>query len=169
MKKEVRFQSSDGRFTLSLKQRQVNDLLRLSRQAGRRETGGVLVGYYNESLDCAQVTQVSKPPRDSQGSWSRFERGTEGLREWLAKLWGAPKRTYYLGEWHFHPYALPEASAQDRSQMVAISKHPAYSCPEPLLLILGGDPGGDWEARAYVFPIKEGCVELHVVRTTRRG
>jgi hypothetical protein len=75
-----------------------------------------------------------------------------GVERWLAKLWSAPQRTYYLGEWHFHPYASPEASATDAAQMRTIATSAGYRCPEPLLLVLGGDPNGDWKLRAYVFP-----------------
>src|SRR5262249_3629493 len=92
-----------------------------------------------------------------------FERGVDGLAAWLATLWRAPRKTYYLGEWHYHPHASPDASPQDRAQMITFSRNLAYACPEPLLVIVGGDPDGAWDARAYVFPVREGCISLRRV------
>jgi integrative and conjugative element protein (TIGR02256 family) len=163
MKPTLTFRSSDGRFGLLLDEHRVEELLRFTRRAARRETGGVLVGYYENTLDRACVTQVSPPPRGSHASGWTFERGAAGLREWLASLWNAPRRRYYLGEWHFHPRASPEASGQDRAQMMAFAASREYACPEPVLLILGGDPRDAWDVRAYVFSVRERCIELHRV------
>lgn len=155
MNKALEFRSRDTRFAVRIPGPQVKSLLKFAREAGRRETGGILVGYYSTKLDCAHVTEVSAPPSDSKaGGWS-FERGVRGLAKQLSTLWNASTRTYYLGEWHFHPYASPEASGDDRRQMRAISVNDDYRCPEPLLLILGGDPNSAWDARAYVFPVTQ--------------
>lgn len=152
MKKTLEFESHDKRFALTIPGPQVRALLGFARRAGRRETGGLLVGYYGAQLDRAHVTVVSPPPPDSRASGWSFERGVRGLTSWLADLWSSPTQRYYLGEWHFHPHASPEASRDDRRRMVGISANKGYRCPEPLLLILGGDPNARWEARAYVFP-----------------
>jgi integrative and conjugative element protein (TIGR02256 family) len=154
------FRSRDYRFGLTLGQAQVRTLLRFTRTAGAKETGGVLVGRYSEELDLAYITQVSAPPRDSKAGGYSFERGYQGLQAWLLKLWRAPEPTYYLGEWHFHPYASPEASGPDREQMRSIAASASYACPEPVLLILGGDPKGAWDVRAYVFPQRAEVVPL---------
>lgn len=154
--------STDRRFGLSLGQAQVRTLLRFTRSAGAKETGGVLVGRYNDRFNRAEVRTVSSPPRDSKAGWCHFERGSAGLEVWLLKLWRARARTYYLGEWHFHPYASAEASAHDRAQMRAIAADTRYACPEPVLLILGGNPRGAWNALAYVFPRDGDTVSLVV-------
>ncbi len=151
MKEGLRFRSEDGRFGLTLEPRHVRALLRLAQRAGRQETGGVLAGYYSDALDCAHVTRVSPPPRDSKAGGARFERGTAGLRQWLQRLWTGPRMAYYLGEWHFHPHASPEPSAQDCAQMFALAENEIARCPEPILLIIGGDPHGEWQVRALVF------------------
>jgi len=155
--------STDRRFGLSLGRAQVRTLLRLTRSARAKETGGVLVGHYNDAFSRAEVCTVSSPPRDSKAGWCHFERGSAGLEAWLLKLWRASARTYYLGEWHFHPYASAEASAHDRAQMRAIAADTRYACPEPVLFILGGDPRGAWDARAYVFPSDGDTVPLAVL------
>jgi hypothetical protein len=118
------------------------------------------VGHYGEGLDWALVTKVSAAPRDSMAGRYSFERGVQGLERWLKRLWKAPRRAYYLGEWHFHPHGSAAASAHDRAQMTAISRSPAYRCPEPVLLIVGGDPGSSWRASAYVFPSGGNAVPL---------
>ncbi len=159
--------SADRRFGLSLGKPQVRSLLRLTRAAGTKETGGILVGRYNDGLDRAEVLTVSRPPRDSKAGRYHFECGTEGLEAWLLKLWRSPARTYYLGEWHFHPYASAEASAHDRAQMRAIARDTRYACPEPVLLILGGDPRNAWQVRAYVFPRDSDTVSLGVLEIAR--
>jgi hypothetical protein len=66
-----------------------------------------------------------------------------------------------LGEWHFHPYATPSASADDERQMLTIADDPRYHCPEPILLIMGGDPSGAWTMAAYVFTRSGGRLRLH--------
>jgi hypothetical protein len=154
--------STDHRFGLSLRRTQVRVLLRLARNARAKETGGILVGRYNDAFDRADVLTISPPPRDSRAGWCHFECGSDGLEAWLLKLWRAPTRTYYLGEWHFHPYASALASSNDQEQMRAIAADARFACPEPVLLILGGDPHGTWEARAYVFTRDGAAVSLGV-------
>jgi integrative and conjugative element protein (TIGR02256 family) len=167
MSAALAFRSADGRFGLAVPALQVRVLLRLARKAHHVETGGILVGSYSATLDCAHVTGVSAAPKDSKASGWSFERGVRGLERWLIKLWNAPQRSYYLGEWHFHPHASPEASLCDRTQMVAISHNASYRCPEPLLLVLGGDPNHIWDARAYAF--HAGAVSLALERGRTRA
>ena len=87
-------------------------MLELCSHATPDETGGVLVGTYTSEHDCALVLEVSAAPADSQMGRSWFSCGTRGLSVWLRQLWHG-KREYYLGEWHFHPYARVEPSPTD--------------------------------------------------------
>lgn len=121
------------------------------RDAGEVETGGILIGRYTERHDCAVVDHVTGPTEDSRATRTRFRRGTAGLQKLLDRLWRRERR-YYLGEWHFHPGAASEPSSVDRRQLRSIARDPGYSCPEPILLIIGGNPSGDWTATAFVFP-----------------
>jgi hypothetical protein len=54
------------------------------------------------------------------------------------------RKEHYLGEWHFHPFAAPSPSSIDYSQMAEIAVSRSWRCPEPVLLIIGGDPRGEW-------------------------
>lgn len=164
MKKALRFRSEDGRFGVDLAPRQVAAMLKHTKRAGRQETGGVLVGYYNDAHDCAHVTCISPPPKGSSSSETRFERGSDGVARWLQRLWRSPKSVYYLGEWHFHPGVFPDPSAQDCAQMMAIARRESAHCPEPILLILGGDPSREWHICACVFPEGRRMITLTPVR-----
>ena len=83
----------------------IKDSLHAMRQAQLpRETGGVLVGYYDFTLKAVFIVAALPAPPDSKGTRSGFERGTEGLRERIAEI---SRRTAgivgYIGEWHSHP------------------------------------------------------------------
>jgi hypothetical protein len=77
-------------------------------------------------------------------------RGVRGVQQVVDRYWrrGA---AYYLGEWHFHPFAEPELSDLDRWSMRGIAASLLYNCPEPIVLLIGGDPAGDWNASAWAF------------------
>jgi integrative and conjugative element protein (TIGR02256 family) len=112
-------------------------------KAHRLETGGILIGHYTPLGDQAIITEVTGPPRDSIASRWSFIRGLHGLQRLINQAWR--RHDYYLGEWHFHPFASPIPGDRDRRQVIAFSKNPAYRCPEPILLVVGGDPriGGE--------------------------
>ncbi|AZA87565.1 hypothetical protein EG349_12560 [Chryseobacterium shandongense] len=101
------------------------------------ETGGILVGMYDPDLQSAIITKVIGPPSDSKHGRTTFVRGTKGVKKTLDILW--KEGQYYIGEWHYHPKALPIASSQDIKQMKKISKSILYRCPEPVMLIVGQD------------------------------
>lgn len=123
------------------------------------ETGGIFVGEYSEEGDCALVAAVSGAPADSRAGRAWFYRGVRGLQVWLDRLWHR-ERKYFLGEWHFHPYAEPTPSGTDKRQLTEIAKASSYHCQEPILVIIGGDPKGEWRIRSFVFPRDHAFVEL---------
>jgi len=118
------------------------------------ETGGILVGYYNQRRDTAVLTQLPPTPSDSLSSRARFVRGLRGLQQLLARLWhqSPERREYYLGEWHYHPGQAPVPSPRDEAQMRAIAEDRKYRCPEPVLVIVGGSPSVGWSTAAHVYP-----------------
>jgi len=100
--------------------------------------------------DCAMVQSVTGAPVDSKTGRTWFERGIRGLQAKLDLLWRR-NEGYYLGEWHFHPFGAPIPSSIDNKQLQKISRSRLYRCPEPLLIILGGDPAASWSLRCFLF------------------
>jgi len=147
----LKFKTLDGVFSLSVDYSIVEKILNLCKIAPNVETGGILVGQYNTDHDAALVTDISGPPEDSRKTHSTFFRGVKGLQIWLNHIWRS-NREYYLGEWHYHPFASAEASSVDIHQLKENSENGPLVCPEPVLLIIGGDPNSQWVARAYIYP-----------------
>ena len=131
------------------------------RRSDSVETGGILIGHYTKDESTAVVTEALPPPKDSARGRSWFHRGVAGLRGLLAKRWESELRTYYVGEWHFHPASIVEPSGEDLNQMHAISADQRYHCREPIMVIVGkAAPGEDRPVRAFVFPNEAPFVEF---------
>ncbi len=158
---DLSFFSDDRRFGLQIMCSPLRHIISLCQKANNSETGGIFLGTYSPDHSCAIVSQTSDPPNDSEAGHSWFYRGVKGMKTLLHKVWKT-NREYYLGEWHYHPYSSPDPSTIDINELCRISKNKSYSCPEPVMLIIGGDPFGQWSVRAFVFPngIK---IELHKV------
>jgi hypothetical protein len=141
----------------------LRDLDRMCTAAGDIETGGVLIGRYSADLAVAIVREATQPPSDSRQGPSWFIRGVAGLRDMLVRRWRSKERTYYVGEWHFHPASHVEPSTDDFTQMVQIARTDDYNCREPLLVILGAarSKDRDREVRAFVCPAARSPIELH--------
>ena len=159
----VEFWSKSGEFGLKIADQELSQIINISTQANTKETGGILVGFYTETHDCAVVTAVSGAPPDSQSGRNWFSRGVAGLQRWLNLLW-LKKQYYYLGEWHLHPNGAPNPSQTDIDQMEAITTSSLYRCPEPILLIVGGSSTLGWKMRAFIFLQNEGFIELARVK-----
>jgi integrative and conjugative element protein (TIGR02256 family) len=136
--KALCLRSDDGRFGIELRAKHVTFLVAECQKARNEETGGILIGHYSPDHAMAFVTEVTSAPIDSKRGATWFDRGVQGLKDKLRTSW-RKAGTFYLGEWHFHPGAAPNPSHVDSSQMANIARSPEYSCPEPILLIVGGD------------------------------
>lgn len=123
-----------------------------------RETGGIIIGYYSRGHDMAVVTRVSGPPEDSIQKKTWFSRGVHGLQRLLNALWASGE--FYLGEWHYHPSSEPVPSGIDDHQMEVFSQNSLLSCPEPILLIIGGNPRAKWTSSAIVYRRNKERIEM---------
>src|SRR5579875_60575 len=130
------YKSADKRFGVQIDAECVDDMVAHIKTAGNKETGGILIGFYNEQRDAAIVKKITGPPSDSRSDRTWFNRGVKGLQQLLNKVW--KERQYYLGEWHYHPNASPDPSFCDKAQMINIATSAQYHCPEPILIIIGG-------------------------------
>ena len=134
-------------------------------QAGTRqrsadhETGGLLFGEFDETLEIAWVSNVSGPPSDSLFSPEKFVCGTEGTRELCD---GYEARTHgvvsYLGTWHSHPVSPAAPSETDYAGIGRIfASAPGEGCHQ-LMLIVGNSSTAQPEIGAYAFE-RRGLVE----------
>lgn len=132
-----RFRSSDSRFEVDIPAVPLRAMVGYASASGwRNETGGILIGRYEDGQRTAVILEVTGPPAGS--SWGRtwFRRGAGDINALLERRWR--EGVYYLGEWHTHPNGAPDPSPDDLRAMLSISVQPSYACPEPILLILGG-------------------------------
>lgn len=155
----MRFITPDYKFSLEIDSAIIEQLRKICVAAKTSETGGILIGQYSAGLDNAIVKTATPPPPDSKASKTWFDRGVKGLHNILSHSWNN-LGTYYLGEWHFHPFSAPTPSSQDKRQMKQIANNKKYNCPEPILLIIGGNPRlHSTEIQTFVFP-KGDCVRM---------
>ncbi|MCW7077249.1 MAG: Mov34/MPN/PAD-1 family protein [Candidatus Syntrophoarchaeum sp.] len=156
----IHFISSDKRFELCLPGELMNQVLARCSAAGSYETGGILVGKYSKNQRVAEVTAISDSPEDSVEGPTVFIRGIRGIYRWLQTLWRSSSH-YYLGEWHFHPGLHTKPSTLDMGTMTDIARAEAYKCPEPILLIVGGNETHGWFFYTQVTTRDGAIVELH--------
>lgn len=132
----------------------------LGQAAGGHETGGILVGHYIDNGYGARVDEALPPPPDSRSGPTWFYRGVRGLRTELQHAW-RERGTYYLGEWHTHPKASPQPSGRDRRELAEISRSIRYSCPEPILVLVGDRMEVASHCGVYVFRWAGDPIGLH--------
>lgn len=157
------FISQDGAYAVQISKQVELDLVDKIAAAKSVETGGIIIGAYNSTRNCALVSLVTDPPPDSKAGMTWFYRGLKGLQELINKKW--KNNLYYLGEWHFHPFATANPSATDIGQMIKNSRDVKYQCPEPILLIIGGSKEA-YEIRVFVFFTSGNYFELKEYKPT---
>ena len=104
-----------------------------------RETGGALLGQWDQSRRLLYVVGATKAPSDSKEEPTSFVRGSAELKVWLDS---AAERTggsvQYIGEWHSHPDGFgTEPSGLDRQLFRWISESLAIDGLPPVMLIVG--------------------------------
>ncbi|AEG04144.1 hypothetical protein GOA59_28875 [Sinorhizobium meliloti] len=100
-----------------------------------KETGGILIGRYENDGNVAVVTAATECPADSSSGRAWFQRGISGLTAKLRARWANGE--FYLGEWHSHPGCAPDPSSNDIRVMRSISIDASYRCPKPIMVIAG--------------------------------
>lgn len=142
------FLAEDQSVAVDIEDDALEAMLAHCRRAGRRETGGVLIGTYSEWLDRAVIKSVTGPPRDSMRWPFSFLRGVLGLTALFARAW--QRGEHYLGEWHFHPRASARPSGQDLVQMAVFAANPDYQVKHAVLIVIGGNPDREWTLSVHV-------------------
>ncbi|RJR45413.1 MAG: hypothetical protein C4567_03335 [Deltaproteobacteria bacterium] len=155
-----RLETANGEYALIVKYEAWSTIENECKNAYDHETGGILIGFYTEDMSTAVVTEASGPPSDSRRGRSWFWRGVADLKNLLARRWALKQRTYYIGEWHYHPIFHIELSGDDLDQMHSISQDSNYHCREPIMIIVGRECGVGRPVRALVFPRDEAQIEF---------
>ncbi|MGA3172924.1 MAG: Mov34/MPN/PAD-1 family protein [Syntrophorhabdales bacterium] len=158
---DLRWSSADGNYVVYVRHEAWQNIVTETRKKTDRETGGILIGHYADS-HTAIVHQATAAPKDSKSGFGWFYRGVAGLKTLLARLWEQKERQYYLGEWHYHTAVWLDPSGRDIEQMQEVSRSPNYSCPEPIMLLVGVESEGEMPSRVFVFP-KAIMIELQRV------
>lgn len=106
------------------------------------ETGGVLLGYFDDACRVAWVTAAEGPSPDSERGEHYFRHGTEDVADRIAEHRAASGgRVRFVGMWHTHPGLHTAASSTDRRAMGSLLV-PVTDAQVPrraMQLILGGD------------------------------
>ena len=133
---DLAFRSLDDRFNVVISNSALQAIIDECAQAGRKETGGILIGRIDPSGDTAVVIEATPKPKGSGFGLFWFKRSPTGLKQLLAERWN--RGQHYLGEWHFHPGGSPEPSGSDYHTMEKIAADQRYQAHEPILIIMGG-------------------------------
>ncbi|MCW3768314.1 ThiF family adenylyltransferase (plasmid) [Paenarthrobacter ureafaciens] len=108
-------------------------------RGGRIETGGMLLGSFDEATQTVLIDTVAGPSPDSHLSAAYFDHGTEGTQEIVTSLSTATaNRVGFVGMWHTHPYGVASPSDRDEEGMADIVAMDGGS-RRALMLILGGN------------------------------
>lgn len=152
----LRFQSADKRFGVVIPRSILEQMHKMCTKALPNETGGILIGSYSDDHAWAKISEISDAPDGSIHRPGSFVRNGQPLLTRLEKLW--KKNQYYVGEWHYHPRSSSSPSKTDQHTMQSLSKNDSLHCPEPIMVIVGGEPS-EWSLYVAVF-VKDELVVL---------
>lgn len=109
--------------------------------AGKIETGGVLIGAWDRQRKIVYVTGFTGPPPDSKRDAFGFIRGIRGLRAAMEKVSTATLDNLgYVGEWHSHPERhAANLSGDDRAFLREMKERTLLEDAPALMLVAGED------------------------------
>jgi len=150
--------------SISVKSDVFESLIAFCRNSKERETGGILVGKYEEDGSAIEILEALSPPSDSHGTISTFFRGIFGLSDKLNTRW-EKSGTYYIGEWHYHPAGVGQPSNQDTAQMLEFAKVDDMQSPFPIMVIVFPSGNDQYKVRVFLFTQDGQSFELNNVET----
>lgn len=104
----------------------------------RKETGGVLLGYW-ASKSAVVITRAIGPGPRAEHGISRFVPDHEFHEQAIEREYTRSGRTIiYLGDWHTHPGGGASLSALDRKTLGAIARYAPARARSPLMGIVSG-------------------------------
>lgn len=119
---------------------------------GVNETGGILVGFFDEEKN-AVVTAASEPGPNAVCTPTKFLKDIPYTQKWLEdKINNSSRQIEYIGEWHSHTNGDTTPSITDITSLNDIADSPNYLCDMPVMLILGSNGSGEISKKsAYSF------------------
>lgn len=116
------------------------------------ETGGLLFGQFDETLEIAWITNVSGPPANSKFSPEYFICSPEGTQElchqYKERSNGAVQ---YIGTWHSHPVSAANPSETDYGGIAGIFASSLSGGALQIMMIVGFASQENAEIGIYAF------------------
>lgn len=104
------------------------------------ETGGMLLGTFDDATGVVHVDKAVGPPPDSYLSRYYFQHGVEGAQARIEQeLNSSDGHSGFLGYWHTHPCG-PASPSQTDEQGMASVVGPDGKRQRALMMIVGGSP-----------------------------
>ncbi|UAL30447.1 ThiF family adenylyltransferase [Nocardioides rotundus] len=134
-----------GRYEIRLSTRALAEMRAETRRGARArgqevETGGMLLGSFDEATGNLYVDAAVGPSPDSALSAVYFDHGTAGTQELIEHHRArTANRVGFVGMWHTHPYGRAQPSPTDEAGMGWIVS-PSGTGRRALMCILGGPP-----------------------------
>ncbi|MHB8742709.1 MAG: Mov34/MPN/PAD-1 family protein [Sulfuricaulis sp.] len=109
------------------------------RQGLPAETGGILLGYIDQTSKTIYLVDALPAPDDSVEDSGSFERGKDGLSaavDLVSQL--TAEVVGYIGEWHSHPDGCStNPSGMDITQLIFLAKHLRQDGHPAFMMIVG--------------------------------
>jgi len=115
-------------------------LLELRARGLPNETGGILLGYFDQKLQMLHLVDALSAPLDSEATPNGFSRGKQGLGEVREEcLRRTANIVDYVGDWHSHPLG---AAALPSTIDLGLIAHLASAMDQdglPVIMVIVGD------------------------------
>lgn len=107
--------------------------------SGQIETGGILIGFRNETGNIVVVRATGPGPKAVRTE-ARFEKDIEYCQQQLIESsQSLGLKGQYVGEWHYHPTGTNEPSGTDIKSLAEIARQVNYATDEPVMVIVSPD------------------------------
>lgn len=118
----------------------IDSEIRMNSRTGssKEETGGLLLGEIDDSLQAISIDVATGPPPDSIRSHDQFLCGVEGtLRQCQYHAAKSGNSTTFVGVWHTHPVSMPDPSTVDFRAMLQLLHFQERTPRHVVMLIVG--------------------------------
>ncbi len=117
----------------------LDKLIRLRSLRLPKETGGVLIGSYDQGRQIIYIVDALPSPIDSRESRSSYIRGTRGLKAEVNRIVDITDGILgYVGEWHSHPDGYGVEPSEDDKRLLDWVKEGMKTVGHPGLICIVG-------------------------------